>query len=133
MKGRSVIILVMLISISLFSQEKSAYYAKGDTWQKTVANSIQSFHREWKSMQALLQDDARITLGTWYSVGGFPGERNELHKKKFGPEKNANLNYVYSGSLKWVALYLLRLLDQQVNQSTQLAQVMVLTQHQQLA
>jgi hypothetical protein len=103
MKCRVVFILVMLISVSLFSQEKSGYYTHSDTWQQTVRNSIQSFHRNWKDMQILLKDESRIKLSTWYSVGGFPGERELLHKQEFGPEKNSGLDQVYAGNLKWIA------------------------------
>ncbi len=103
MKFRFILVSILICSGSLLSQEQSSYYQKGTTWQKSVSHSIQSFHGEWEKMQDLLSDRSVITLDTWYSVGGFPGERNELHKKEFGPEKNANLNRVYSGGLKWRA------------------------------
>ena len=84
MKFRFILVSILICSGSLLSQEQSSYYQKGTTWQKSVAHSIQSFHGEWEKMQDLLSDRSVITLDTWYSVGGFPGERNELHKKEFG-------------------------------------------------
>jgi len=98
---------IFLASILLFcfvvnAQVQTPYYQKGATWQETVSNSIINFHQEWEKIKSVLGDEDKIKLGEWYSVGGFKGDRDELHYKQFGPEKNSRLDQVYSGK-KWVA------------------------------
>jgi hypothetical protein len=107
MKFRRVLI-VIIIPVLIFSTKIKAnglgdYYSKGNTWQETVFNSIKSFHTEKEKLKSLLNEKSVITLGDWYSVGVFPGKRDELHDKAFGPENNSNLDMVYEGNLKWVA------------------------------
>jgi hypothetical protein len=100
---RIILILIIAFTSTVFAQVKSSYYEKGSNWQESVANSIQKFHGEWGRLKALLSDESAVNLGVWYSVGTFPGERTELHKKQFGPEKNSGLDEVYEGGLKWEA------------------------------
>jgi hypothetical protein len=99
----SFIALVAIVTTPMHAQSKSSFYKKGDSWQETIANSIKSFHSERERLHAMLNDERIISLGDWYLVGGFPGDRNELYNMEFGPEKNADLDQVYSGGLKWVA------------------------------
>jgi hypothetical protein len=93
--------LIMFINVSM-AEDFSAYYTKGSNWQETVSNSIKNFHQEWKKLKSLFNDEDKIKLGKWYSVGGFAGDRDELHYKQFGPEKNSGLEQVYAGK-KWIA------------------------------
>jgi hypothetical protein len=50
----------------------------------------------------MLDDESIIKLGNWYLAGSFPGERNELFGKEFGPEINAGLDQVYTKGQKWI-------------------------------
>jgi len=94
--------LLLMSAGFAWSQDHSAYFNKGDSWQESVSNSIKYFHQEKESISTLLGDESAIKLDDWYSVGGFEGEREELHKMEFGPEKNPGLDQEYTGGLKWM-------------------------------
>ncbi len=85
-----------------WSQEQSDYFKKGASWQETVSNSIKYFHQEKVKISKLLENESTIKLDDWYSVGGFEGDGEELHKMEFGPEKNPALDQEYPGGQQWM-------------------------------
>ena len=99
---RIMITLFTLYAMAVYPKDDSRYYKKSITWQESFSNSIKAFHAVWDNLKIILHDESIIKLGDWYSVGGFAGERDELHKMEFGPEKNPGLDQVYTGEKKWV-------------------------------
>jgi hypothetical protein len=100
---RIIIALITVFTAVVYSEGDSPYYKKGNNWQESVSNSIKTFHKEWEKLRIMLNDESIIKLGDWYSVGGFAGDRDKLHKMEFGPEKNPGLDQVYAGERKWMA------------------------------
>jgi hypothetical protein len=92
-----------MFTSAVYPEADSPYYQKGNNWQESVSNSIKSFHKEWGKLEIKLNDESIIKLSDWYSVGGFAGDRDKLHNKKFGPEENPGLDQVYTGERKWIA------------------------------
>ena len=101
MINRNIIVLAILISAAAYSSINSSYYVKGENWQESVTSAIKEFHEKRENLKTMLNDEGVIKLGPWYSVGGFTGDREELHYFEFGPEKNPGLDRVYAGQREW--------------------------------
>ncbi len=93
--------LIILTAGTVWSQDHSTYFKKGDNWQETVSAAIEYFHQEKGRISELLDHEKIIKLDQWYSVGGFEGDREELYEMKFGPELNPELDMEYAGGKRW--------------------------------